>query len=104
MDEPEVETVFGEFGPAEQAPDDELRHGCIRARRRTASQASPVTRCVPLRRSYTRFAQRSRPGRRRRNRMKAQEIGRASCRERVCKVRVDLGGRRIIKKKKNTKN
>src|SRR3546814_12059987 len=29
------------------------------------------------------------------------EIGRASCRERVCPVRVDLGGRRIIKKKNN---
>src|SRR3546814_9840557 len=29
------------------------------------------------------------------------EIGRASCRERVCPVRVDLGGRRIIKKKKS---
>src|SRR3546814_13152529 len=28
---------------------------------------------------------------------------RASCRERVCKYRVTLGGRRIIKKKKNTK-
>src|SRR3546814_11074518 len=28
------------------------------------------------------------------------EIGRASCRERVCQSRVDLGGRRIIKKKK----
>src|SRR3546814_10991929 len=28
------------------------------------------------------------------------EIGRASCRERVVSVRVDLGGRRIIKKKK----
>src|SRR3546814_16053977 len=28
------------------------------------------------------------------------QIGRASCRERVCSVRVDLGGRRIIKKKK----
>src|SRR3546814_11654223 len=28
------------------------------------------------------------------------QIGRASCRERVCQVRVDLGGRRIIKKKK----
>src|SRR3546814_17320446 len=28
-----------------------------------------------------------------------KEIGRASCRERVCSVRVDLGGRRIIKKK-----
>src|SRR3546814_13769868 len=28
------------------------------------------------------------------------EIGRASCRERVLSVRVDLGGRRIIKKKK----
>src|SRR3546814_11900307 len=27
------------------------------------------------------------------------EIGRASCRERVCQLRVDLGGRRIIKKK-----
>src|SRR3546814_11261077 len=27
------------------------------------------------------------------------EIGRASCRERVWSVRVDLGGRRIIKKK-----
>src|SRR3546814_17654364 len=27
------------------------------------------------------------------------EIGRASCRERVVSVRVDLGGRRIIKKK-----
>src|SRR3546814_16107856 len=33
--------------------------------------------------------------------MSASEIGRASCRERVCPVRVDLGGRRIIKKKKN---
>src|SRR3546814_14482690 len=30
------------------------------------------------------------------------KIGRASCRERVCQVRVDLGGRRIIKKKKST--
>src|SRR3546814_20202166 len=32
-------------------------------------------------------------------------IGRASCRERVCQYRVDLGGRRNIKKhkKKNTK-
>src|SRR3546814_15667695 len=29
------------------------------------------------------------------------QIGRASCRERVCQVGVDLGGRRIIKKKKN---
>src|SRR3546814_15995282 len=29
------------------------------------------------------------------------QIGRASCRERVC-VRVDLGGRRIINKKRNT--
>src|SRR3546814_17586581 len=28
------------------------------------------------------------------------QIGRASCRERVVSVRVDLGGRRIIKKKK----
>src|SRR3546814_17146303 len=27
------------------------------------------------------------------------EIGRASCRERVCQYGVDLGGRRIIKKK-----
>src|SRR3546814_12719172 len=32
------------------------------------------------------------------------EIGRASCRERVCQVRVDLGGRRIIKKKNQKKN
>src|SRR3546814_19585249 len=31
------------------------------------------------------------------------EIGRASCGERVC-VRVDLGGRRIIKKKNREKN
>src|SRR3546814_12739130 len=31
------------------------------------------------------------------------EIGRASCRERVCSVRVDLGGRRIIKKNITTK-
>src|SRR3546814_16620012 len=30
------------------------------------------------------------------------EIGRASCRERVVSVRVDLGGRRIIKKKRAT--
>src|SRR3546814_14172739 len=30
------------------------------------------------------------------------EIGRASCRERVC-VRVDLGGRRIIKKKRESR-
>src|SRR3546814_16433557 len=30
---------------------------------------------------------------------KTTEIGRASCRERVWSVRVDLGGRRIIKKK-----
>src|SRR3546814_18518702 len=30
----------------------------------------------------------------------SSEIGRASCRERVCPGRVDLGGRRIIKKKK----
>src|SRR3546814_12273546 len=29
-----------------------------------------------------------------------QQIGRASCRERVLSVRVDLGGRRIIKNKK----
>src|SRR3546814_13396452 len=32
------------------------------------------------------------------------EIGRASCRERVCQVRVDLGGRRIIKQKTEEKN
>src|SRR3546814_11912106 len=32
------------------------------------------------------------------------EIGRASCRERVCQVRVDLGGRSIIKKKKKSDN
>src|SRR3546814_16464973 len=32
-----------------------------------------------------------------------EEIGRASCRERVCQYRVDLGGRRIIKKKKKEK-
>src|SRR3546814_20562237 len=31
-----------------------------------------------------------------------EKIGRASCRERVCSVRVDLGGRRNIKKKKIT--
>src|SRR3546814_14623348 len=30
------------------------------------------------------------------------EIGRAECRERVCPVRVDLGGWRIIKKKNTT--
>src|SRR3546814_2552899 len=30
-----------------------------------------------------------------------REIGRASCRERVCQYGVDLGGRRIIKKKKS---
>src|SRR3546814_12683008 len=34
----------------------------------------------------------------------AKQIGRASCRERVVSVRVDLGGRRIIKKKNNKKN
>src|SRR3546814_12476072 len=33
---------------------------------------------------------------------RALEIGRASCRERECPVRVALGGRRILKKK-NTK-
>src|SRR3546814_3292450 len=33
-----------------------------------------------------------------------QEIGRASCRERVCQVRVDLGGRRIIKKTRSQQN
>src|SRR3546814_20770196 len=31
------------------------------------------------------------------------KIGRASCRERVCQYRVDLGGRRSIKKKKKKK-
>src|SRR3546814_16515216 len=31
------------------------------------------------------------------------KIGRASCRERVCQVRVDIGGCRIIKKKKTIK-
>src|SRR3546814_11659898 len=35
--------------------------------------------------------------------IKKREIGRASCRERVCQYGVDLGGRRIIKKK-NKKN
>src|SRR3546814_13521069 len=30
------------------------------------------------------------------------QIGRASCRESVCQYGVDLGGRRIIKKKNNT--
>src|SRR3546814_15083950 len=34
---------------------------------------------------------------------RALEIGRASCRERVLSVRVDTGGRRIIKKKKKEK-
>src|SRR3546814_16895477 len=39
--------------------------------------------------------------RNRRTRHRRQgEIGRASCRERVCQYGVDLGGRRIIKKKK----
>src|SRR3546814_11539209 len=35
-----------------------------------------------------------------------EQIGRASCRERVCQYRVDLGGRRIIKQKTitNTRN
>src|SRR3546814_14577201 len=32
---------------------------------------------------------------------KYKKIGRASCRERVCSVRVDLGGRRISKNKRN---
>src|SRR3546814_13872190 len=32
------------------------------------------------------------------------EIGRASCRERVCQYRVDLGGRRIIQKKKKIRS
>src|SRR3546814_14517578 len=32
------------------------------------------------------------------------QIGRASCRERVCQYRVDLGGRRIIKKKRKHTN
>src|SRR3546814_11808666 len=32
------------------------------------------------------------------------KIGRASCRERVCQYGVDLGGRRIIKKQKKTRN
>src|SRR3546814_15128538 len=31
-----------------------------------------------------------------------REIGRASCRERVCSVRVELGGSRISKKQKTT--
>src|SRR3546814_17283443 len=35
-----------------------------------------------------------------RKRYSGSEIGRAACRERVVSVRVDLGGRRIIKKKK----
>src|SRR3546814_13483878 len=34
---------------------------------------------------------------------KQAQIGRASCREKSVSVRVDLGGRRIIKKKKNKK-
>src|SRR3546814_15070874 len=34
----------------------------------------------------------------------AQEIGRASCRERGVSVRVDLGGRSIIKQKSQYKN
>src|SRR3546814_4129093 len=34
----------------------------------------------------------------------ADEIGRASCRERVCQYGVDLGGRRIIKKKNKEDN
>src|SRR3546814_10932069 len=33
----------------------------------------------------------------------AGKIGRASCRERVCQVRVVLGGRRLLKKKKKRK-
>src|SRR3546814_12525048 len=32
------------------------------------------------------------------------QIGRASCRERVCMLRVDLGGRPILKKKNTTSN
>src|SRR3546814_18087004 len=38
-----------------------------------------------------------------RTRMLNRQIGRASCRERVCQYGVDLGGRRILKKK-NTKS
>src|SRR3546814_13550567 len=34
----------------------------------------------------------------------AKQIGRASCRERVCQYSVDLGGRRIIKKKNTVIN
>src|SRR3546814_11647749 len=34
---------------------------------------------------------------------KQGQIGRASCRERVCQYRVDLGGRRIMKKKNTRK-
>src|SRR3546814_10573297 len=42
-----------------------------------------------------------RAGRRNKSRFRGiRKIGRASCRERVCPVRVDLGGRRIINKKK----
>src|SRR3546814_17229402 len=33
-----------------------------------------------------------------------RQIGRASCRERVCQLRVDLGGRRILNKKHNNKH
>src|SRR3546814_16100529 len=33
-----------------------------------------------------------------------KQIGRASCRERVCQLRVDLGGGRIIKKKTSCRN
>src|SRR3546814_11706313 len=39
------------------------------------------------------------PGRERCIMGRETEIGRASCRERVCQFRVDLGGRRILKKK-----
>src|SRR3546814_18550223 len=37
-------------------------------------------------------------------RIEVSQIGRASCRERVWSVRVDLGGRRIIKKNNKRKH
>src|SRR3546814_20978425 len=36
--------------------------------------------------------------------LRADEIGRASCRERVCSVRVNLGGHRIHKKTRTKRN
>src|SRR3546814_13018287 len=78
----------------------EVQHVSLVAEERTV-KGSYIGSCVPLR-DVPRYIALYRPGRLPVDRLMSErllQIGRALCRERVVSVSVDLGGRRIHKKK-----